>query len=364
MKTKKIWLSLFLLLLGSMAMQAQSTKADRLKYIRQAYAEAKQKVADNGKDGNPRLDMTIYVKEAPDVSENALIVKETKSTYYYEKVRRMGSEGFFEESNGCYFFTRTWKDPDGSSYRELLFDPQDGSLLFSYTHTELYSMVTDLRYYYDEQGNVIERSYKIDNKDAIKEPKEMKYDEGNTQRAQLQLDIFNGILNPEPQGQDTSLETVMTKEKRLQFIRNTYAKAKQKVERDNGDDTSGIITITVHDQEDGDSPAETTEIKFYKELIMQHGTYSTYCYFITANSRSESANSYHEYLFAPESHDLIFSFDQYNVEGRKNEVRIYYDETGESWEMKVSDPEDHDDHVTIDTQKALQYIKVFNNMID
>ena len=51
------------LLIGSVTVLAQSPKAQKVGDIRKAYAEAKKKIADNGKNGQAPLDVTITLRD-------------------------------------------------------------------------------------------------------------------------------------------------------------------------------------------------------------------------------------------------------------------------------------------------------------
>ena len=46
---KQTFITMFILLIGSMTIQAQTNKAEKVKNIRAAYAKAKEMIAKNGK---------------------------------------------------------------------------------------------------------------------------------------------------------------------------------------------------------------------------------------------------------------------------------------------------------------------------
>ena len=66
---------------------------------------------------------------------------------------------------------------------------------------------------------------------------------------------------------------------------------------------------------------------------------------------------YSEYLFAPHSHHLIFSYTNAKEEGEQNEWRYYFDENGQCIEVKT-DSADQDAGKTDQAQVA-RYLKVF-----
>ena len=50
------------LFFGSLTIEAQVSKEDQLKHIREMYAQAKEQIAQNGKDGRAPLDMRILIR--------------------------------------------------------------------------------------------------------------------------------------------------------------------------------------------------------------------------------------------------------------------------------------------------------------
>jgi hypothetical protein len=75
---------------------------------------------------------------------------------------------------------------------------------------------------------------------------------------------------------------------------------------------------------------------------------------------------YSEFLLAPDSHKLIFSFTQTQEEGETYEWRYYYDENGKCIETKVKsvDVEDTGDSGVDDKQQFSNYMKVFNMLVN
>ena len=363
---KKIIMTMLILLFGITATQAQSTKAERLKYIRKVYAEAKQKMAENGKDGRPKLDLTVEVKDSEEMGEDFGIIEETKTTYYYEKVRRFRDGSFFDDDE-CYLIIENWSAHGHIRYNEVLFDPKDGSLLFYYSHYETDGgMPFDSRFYYDERGNVIEQLHKVMNEDAADEYLEdMKSDKNCKPMADHYTKVFNSIVAPQSLAPDKRKGSTTPKAQRMNFIRTTYAQAKQKIEKDVKVEVQHNVKITLHNQEDGDTPPMTTEIKYYLEQQPKGDTFTNHCYFITKHTSTMMMDNYHEYLLNPKSHDLIFSFGQYKEEGEKNEFRYYFDENGQCIERKATiQPEEGYDDSFDEKKAAFQHIIVLKEIID
>lgn len=153
-----------------------------------------------------------------------------------------------------------------------------------------------------------------------------------------------------------------TKAERMKYIRKVYAEAKQKIEKDAKAAVPRNVIITLHNQEDGDSPLVTTEVKCFLERLP---TFEDHCYFISTRTRSAVADNYHEYLFAQRTHDLIFSFGQYKEGGSKNELRFYFDESGSCIERKATiQPEEGYDDSMDERLTATRYITVIEELID
>ena len=100
-------------------------KAEQIKRIRQVYAKAKQNVANNGKNGAAPLDVSVSrIENDPTVD-----IEETEELKFF----------FKRPNNGhaiCYLITRQWEADGHTDYREFLFDPQKGHLLFAFMKAE------------------------------------------------------------------------------------------------------------------------------------------------------------------------------------------------------------------------------------
>lgn len=120
-----------------------AAKADRLKYIRTAYAQAKQKIDQDKKSENPHH---IYVVCHDQKIEN--YAPETIECNYY-----------FDESKPLqgYFISYHKSSMMFDTYDEYLFDPKTHDLCFAYSRGSEEGVVREWRYYFDENGRCIER---------------------------------------------------------------------------------------------------------------------------------------------------------------------------------------------------------------
>ena len=111
-------------------------KAELIKDIRKAYAEAKQDIANNGKDG-PRMDVRIAISDGSEVSEDFIINEDQEIKYYFKRIRQSGDTDLFLPS--CYFLTEETSANGHTVWREMLFDPFSGHLRFSYMKAETHA---------------------------------------------------------------------------------------------------------------------------------------------------------------------------------------------------------------------------------
>ena len=357
----KTLFTLLALFIGSMAAHAQTSKAEQLKYIRQTYAKAKEQMAANGKDGNPRRDMTVSLTDGDEIDADFSLIDETELTCYFDKVRRYRDDNFFEDDQ-CYFITENWSCHGHTRYREFLFDPKEGHLLFIYSHYETDAGTPfDSRFYYDAKGNVIEQLHKVRNKPASGvELEDMQSEQGEKALAEKYLSVFNGVMAPAKEWEDGPVRKTTPKDDRMSFIRSTYAQAKQKVDKDDKAEVKRNMTIVVHDQEEGDCPPSTKEIKYYFERQQDGEKSVNHCYFITTRFKTMSFDDYSEYLFEPKRPELIFGYDCAREEGEKYEYRYYFDENQRCIERKEAMTEEGYDNSFDVKMTARNSLKVFN----
>lgn len=359
---KKILFPIFCLLLSSVVMG--QTKDEQLKRIRAIYAQTKQQVADNGKDGQAPLDMHIHVSNGSMVSEDFALDDDTDVHYYFIRSKKEPDTDFLEEFS-CYFISEYWTSHGHDRTREFLLDPEDGHLLFAYMKGETDGgFIVETRYYYDAKGNLIHQIHKTGNEEfGLTEggPDSHSWNNGNTEYAQyvIYLDIFKRLMTP--QGLlGTSNEThrpTASKADRLKAIRSAYAEAKQKIEQDKKAETPHHITVICHDQKIENYAPETIELNYY----FDEGEHPK-CYFISYHQNSMMFDSYDEYLFDPKTHDLSFTYSRGREEGVEREWRYYFDENGRCIE-RLSNAEEIGDGYS-EKVAADKYLQVFKILVD
>ena len=144
-------------------------KAERLKYIRTLYAQAKEKSAANDKAEMPN-DLHITIHDLGDDQPP----RTTETRIYFDK-------------DGIYFINLTSKSMQLNGYDEYLFEPKTKDLVFSYSRGAEEGEVYEWRYYFDENGNCIET--KTTNTD---ETDDGFYDKRAAKDLQAIFDLING----------------------------------------------------------------------------------------------------------------------------------------------------------------------------
>ena len=377
---KKILITLLILLIGSMATLAQTSKAEQLKNIRTAYAKAKEMIANNGKGGNPALDMHIAMKMVNEVDENFTIEDDTDVDYYFTKKRQYNSkEEMFYEENACYFIVEKWGANGHTRYREMLFDSSTGKLIFSFMKSESHAgFVVETRYYFDNNGKLIDEKLKTGGKDA--DPGEHLYGdaEGDLKTANHYLGIFQEIMQPKGDysAADGQAAVTQIKSERLKTIRASYAKAKELIEKSKKNQPDNRLSIVVHNQEEGDCPPVVTEIN-YSFSECDDGRAPMYrCYLICEHMHHNNMgyDQYCEFLLneidqrfgdngkPTKTINPMFSYTCVKEEGEKYEWRYYFDENGRCIETK-SNHEDTDGGKA-DKLKTRRLLHVFNVLMN
>jgi hypothetical protein len=160
---------------------------------------------------------------------------------------------------------------------------------------------------------------------------------------------------------------VTPKVQRMKYIRSTYAQAKEKIAKNDKSELPLDVQIVIRDQSWG--PPEITELKFYFDAVTDQVepdavSVDNYCYFISEHRHHNNMgfDNYGEFLFAPKSHDLIFSYSCSKEEGEKREWRYYFDERGKCIEAK-SEAEEID-YGFSDKITAKHYLKIFKALFD
>lgn len=355
------------LFMGICAAGAQSSKDVQIKNIRKAYAEAKSQIAQNGKNGGAPLDVTITWNDGTQVDEDLIINEELELTFYFNK-HRVSSELDEPDASLCYFIVEKWSANGHSSYREILLDPNEGTLLFCFLKLETHAgFEAEARYYYDAQGNLIEVKQKSGGKDV--KPGDVEWDDegGVKTKAADLLDLFDWVMNPGHELMETSNPVAKTapKAERLKTIRSTYAAAKARVAKNEKADIRHDVQIVVHNQTWG--PPETLLVNYYYDTFTDQvepdaTSTDSFCYFISERLHHNHMGSeiYNEYLFEPKSHDLIFSYTHVAEEGEQQEWRYYFDENGTCIEAKTDS--DTQDDGKADKDRARKLVMIFQKI--
>ena len=152
---KKALIVVYLLAVG-MALHAQ-TKTDQIKHIRQVYAQAKQKVAKMGQEGKAALTVHIRQIEMGAPGDEYTPEVDTDTQFYFDRIGGDNEQGITGKAV-CYFMSVNWMADGHTNYREYLFDPVKGHLLFAFMKAETHAgFKVETRYYYDAKGNCIEQ---------------------------------------------------------------------------------------------------------------------------------------------------------------------------------------------------------------
>ena len=327
---KKLFLLLFTINCSLLTAYSQN-KADQIKHIRQVYAKAKQDVANNGKNGAAPLDVCISRTETDATSD----IEENEALQFYFK--RVNGNGHAM----CYLITRKWEADGHTDYREFLFDPVKGHLLFAFMKAETHAgFKVETRYYYDALGHCIEQKHKVQDKEATADAHSWNDAKSEMERGDNYISIFNNLLNTYdyPIVAIKPTKEAATKDQIIKRIRAAYSAAKTKVAKNNKREGEvNEVKIVVHDQAEKDMPPITRNYNYYYDVVQKSDTYY-HCYFLSERSKSMYADTYEEYLTdnTPERHNLIFNFCKSEGEGDILEVRYYYDAMGHCIEAKCN----------------------------
>lgn len=353
----KKMVSLVALLIVCLTMQAQN-KQEQIKQIREAYAQAKADMADNGKGGT-RTDMRIAVVDGTQVDEDFIINDETTVTFYFKRIHLRAETDLFDPH--CYFIVENWSANGHTSYREMLFDPFTDRLLFSYMHVETHAGgIIESRFYYDERGQLIEQKHKTGDSETTSDGQSWSSGDSDMARAKKYLGIFADLMNQKgASAENYSQSQSAVISDKLKHIRDTYAEAKLKIANDKNSDLPRNMQIEIHDQEDPDMPSETAMMNLWFEPVQDTDTPRNSCYFMSSTTELGDHHVYSEYLFEPKTSRLIFCYSQQEQnEGPALEWRYYFDANGTCIQVKGS--EGRFGPGFADKKAAAFYLKIFN----
>ena len=240
---KKTVLAFLALLMMSTTAFAQN-KAQRIKDIREAYAQAKKDMADNDKGEFPPLDIHIDLNDGTEVSEDFIINDNREVDFFFKRIRQRTDTDLFDPH--CYFIVEKWSADGHTSYREMLFDPFNDRLMFSYMKVETHAgAVIESRYYYDNDGRCIEQK---------PEQGGMAWSSAETdsEKAKNYLAIFDVLMHQKGvEGERPVAQASADKAAQVQHIRSVYAEAKQKVEKDAKSELPRNVQVTIRDCPEG-----------------------------------------------------------------------------------------------------------------
>lgn len=338
---RRITLCIVCLLMVSCLQALCQTKAETIKEIRKLYAEAKEKVEKNGKNGQSPKDMRIVLNRLED---------EDIPLYDMEQL-----DFFFDETTKDriavkqpYFIVENWSNHGHTRYHEILIDPKTHRVRFCYMRGETDAgFVVESRYYYDNQGRCIEE--KANNTWTSQEAE--KENAANFMKI-FEMATYNGYFTP--LDTDTPAKTVSPKAERMKHIRTLYAKAKAKIAANDKKEMSDDLHIILHDLGD-DQPPRTTETRMYFD--------GDGIYFINQQSSSMQMEGYSELLFEPKSKDLIFSYSRGAEEGQVYEWRYYFDENGTCIETKTKNTDETDEGF-YDKRSAKDYQALYQEITE
>lgn len=351
---KTVFALLALLLVGTAAFG--QNKAQRIKEIRNAYAQAKKDMADNGKGGFPPVDIHIDLNDGTEVSEDFIINDERQVDIFFKRIRQRLDTDLFDPH--CYFIVEKWSANGHTSYREMLFDPFTDRLMFSYMKVETHAgAVIESRYYYDDFGRCIEQK-----------PKQggMSWSSAETDydKAKNYLAIFDALMRQKGAEAGRQVAQASTdKAAQVQHIRSVYAEAKQKVEKDAKSELPRNVQVTIRDCEDPEMPAQKDVLKFWFDIVADDDTPYNSCYFMSSTTTLGDHDVYSEYLFEPKTPAPIFCFSkQQQNDGPALEWRYYFDKGGKCIEVKGS--ADRNGPGFADMKAAKAYQALFKMMVD
>lgn len=352
-------------LLVCLTTQAQN-KDEQVKRIRQLYAEAKQKIAQNGKEGKAPTDITVTMENGEEVDPDFILDNHTDLTFYFDRKKSKADQEFYDQSD-CYFIKRYWTSHGHENFQEILVDPVTRFPIFCYSKNITDGgYVQENRYYYDELGRTIHGIFKAGLYD---EPLRERDDETLTPNigdeslieAKNYLELFQALTHSENNVPAAKAKATTPKAERIKAIRAAYAKAQENVAKDKTSENPHHIFITTHTTMSEEFPPVTENINIYFEQKEDKEKNTVNCpYFINYRSQCMYFDNYSEYLLNADGTDLIFSYLHNREEGEEYEWRYYYDENGKCIEAKTNGIEEGDG--VAERQSFFNKLSVFKKM--
>ena len=346
-----------LVFIAGLPIQAQG-KAEQVKQIRKLYADAKQQIANNGKGANPCNDVLIERIDTTYVSED-FIIEEDYNLHVYFTVSRTPQGSVVYRP---YFMLSNSGANGHTCYREMLFDAQS-HLVFSYMKAETHAgFIVETRYYYDGKGNLVDQKHRVGNAEATANSHTWNSFDSELKLGQRNLKAFQLLMTPSQDGKVTTPSKALpAKAERLQFIRSNYTRAKQENAKVDKSEYRIGLTVTIHEQENTETPPRTDVLKFYYDRLMSSSSLVPHCYFFSEQRKSVYFTEYSEYLFHPQSHELLFFYNHAAEEGEEYETRYYYDAAGSCIEAKSNSDVNNSARIL---GRARQFTQFFTSILD
>ncbi|MBQ9229863.1 MAG: hypothetical protein IJ190_01650 [Prevotella sp.] len=352
--------TLLLTMVGSAV--AQTVHQGRVKYIRERYAEAKAQVAANGQNGTAPLDATITLSNPEQIDEDFVLDDWTELRFYFSKDRTGPATGNGNAAS-CYLVIENNTSNGHTRYREILFDSNEGTLLFCYMKgvTDA-GFEVETRYYYGEDGQLVDQRHKVGGQDAA--PGAHTWNDADSEKAVAKsyLAAFDALMNSGSAAAGEFIGNVKAtpKAERMKTIRSAYAQAKQQIEADEKMEDPRYMKVVVHDQTMG--PPYTIEMKYNFTQLRQGDEKRNHCYFISEHRHHNmmGMDLYREFLFDTKRVNLMFTYGVSHEEGEKLESRHYFDENNRC--IEVIGQEEGESDGSIEKRMAQQYLKIFDLM--
>ena len=149
----RVLLTVFIWLTALCSAQAQ-TKAQKLQAIKDAYAFAQERVANNGKGENQRkcVDITLHYEGGYAGSKLTDVIH----IYYYED-HTLAEDGALQVNNKPYFILREFSYEGYNQRQEFLFEMNNSNeiredpLIYAYSHQVREGNVEEKHYYWNNE---------------------------------------------------------------------------------------------------------------------------------------------------------------------------------------------------------------------
>lgn len=340
-------LLLMIIVLSFTTLQAQD-KNETVKHVRSMYAWAQEQMAQNGKGANPERSVEIVKRNLED-ADNQVYAEDAVSMYFLPQ-RELQDDGSYVDRNQLFFVIQKTSVMGHYVYAEYLYEPSDGLLIFAFVRTETDGgFVIERRYYYDAGQNLIAFKSSL----AYEDMKDQNGTE-EVETATRFTQLFELLMLTGGTDSSESIRPLEAKAERLKSIRATYAEAKDKIAKNAKADMPNDITINIKDQKE-EMPPLTEKIVMYHQHAPATG--KAQCYMVTSHFDNWYLHNEAEYLIAPKTHQLLFSYQHYSEEGLDGESRYYYDDQERCFQVLTNEEQGNG---SAERSKAQRYLKAFD----